>query len=184
MQPLILPLDELIKLATVIAVARVEKIETPNGIRVATVVLLQPLKGCTIGQRLIYLASKTWACDISDAKLNETSLLLLHPVLENPFAGMFAKEQRQFEKARRESLRGVSLHSIVHSGNGRMAIVRLKGRECVKQPLYVTFPDELPTLPDPAPTYRSFDYATMGEMTTYIRRRLKGQSEKTVSSRG
>jgi hypothetical protein len=172
MRPATLPLDRLIRDATVIAVSRVEKIEAREGIRVAIVVVTQALKGCRIGQRLTYLASKTWTCDISDAKPNEAALLLLCPARGNPFSEMYPKERRQFDQARRKSLRNIPLLTLVHSGNGRMPVVKLRTGEYIKQPLYVSYPDDLPTLPDPAPTYRAFRHVTITDMTAYIQRQL------------
>jgi hypothetical protein len=70
-------LEELIKKADLIVVGKVAKIHQVGSIKIAEVEIAQTYKGNTALKNILYLATETWACDTSDAKEGETSLLFL-----------------------------------------------------------------------------------------------------------
>ena len=66
---------DLIKYSSDIVVARVTRIDTIGGIRVATADVTQNIKG--FHTRVRFVAGRTWACDTSTAVVGETALLCL-----------------------------------------------------------------------------------------------------------
>jgi hypothetical protein len=120
-------------------------VEVVEGIRIARVRIMGPLKQCRVGQRFAFLAERTWACDISDAVPDESALLMLTAAPKKPFPDYLRGKPTQFARARRGRLRSVPLYVLCHSGNGRLPIERRKGGEWVQQPPYVVFPNNLPS---------------------------------------
>ncbi len=110
-----------------IAVARVEKVGSLGGVRVAEATTLRPLKGLSAAQRFAFLAEGTWTCDESDAVVGETVLLFL----EAPGTDFhhFLKTRPRFAQGRNRRLGSMPFYQIAHSGSGRMPVCHRNGRE-------------------------------------------------------
>ena len=148
-RPATVPLPYLIGKSPVIGVCHCVATRRIGGMRFAEVAVERSFKGCQAGQRFLYLAERTWTCDITDARGGERALLLLTSLTQNPFSDLspdFTRHKREFEKARRHELRGVSLSVLTHSGNGRMPIVERRGASLIRRSLYIRYPDDLPEI--------------------------------------
>jgi len=101
-------LEKMTGRADAIAVARVDRIISVNGVRVALAAVFLPLKELPVGQRFAFIAQPTWACDDSTARQGEIVLLFL--------------------TRRRGMLGGLPVFSIAHAGSGRVPVERHGGR--------------------------------------------------------
>jgi hypothetical protein len=110
-------LEELINQAELIVVAKVEKVSGPiDNKRYAEAKVTEVWKGAQL-ETVEFLASPTWACDVSDAVKGETVVLFL----------IKRKQSRSYQ--------------IVHSGRGRMPQRAVGGRLCVDLDEDVRMPD-------------------------------------------
>jgi hypothetical protein len=121
--------DELIQSSDLIVVAKVESVSRPLiGKRYAKATIAAVWKGPKT-EKVEFLASPTWTCDISEAKKGETVLLFL----------IKSDESRSY--------------SIAHSGRGRMPL------RLVDAKTYATFwpdiriPNQTPTIAGPDPKW-------------------------------
>jgi hypothetical protein len=133
-------LKELVDRSDLIVLADVVKVEdgpadlklgeeVVTRIKIATAQVLEVWKG-NAGRQVRYLASRTWACDVSQAKVGERVVLFLAKPNDSPF------------------------RAISHSGRGRMPIRDVQGR------LYATIraedvrlPKGFMTIPGPESKY-------------------------------
>ncbi|MBN8248701.1 MAG: hypothetical protein J0L84_14835 [Verrucomicrobia bacterium] len=136
-------LQELVQDSTFIVVAKVETTHKPLfGKRTAKALVLEVWKGKPT-ERVEFLASPTWTCDISEATKGETVLLFL----------------TQDGKTR--------THRIAHSGRGRMPLHTEGGRSYVAFWTEVRLPKDTPTIagPDPRMDFvRSVDLETIRDL--------------------
>jgi hypothetical protein len=177
MRPIPIPLQRMVKFATLIAVTQVEKIEVVEGIRVARVVVLRSFKGGLPGQRFRYIAEPTWMCDISMALPNETALLFLFPAeTGHLFYETGKSKQAQYTRALKSGLRGVSLYQIVSNGGGRMPIRTWNGREHILRQRTAVLPPKVSVTRDPTRPKEDVRYSPLDEVIPYIRKYLAQQS--------
>lgn len=107
-----------------IVLARVQSVSTIDGMRIAKAMAQETYKGSPGGSPFYFIASPTWRCDTSDAKVGELALLFLN--------------RTKGSRAGRERLGlppahvGVTpLFSIAHSGRGRMPLRSVRGESFV-----------------------------------------------------
>jgi hypothetical protein len=133
-------LKELVGRSDLIVVARETKVEdgpadlnlgedVKSPIKVATARIVEVWKG-KAGPDVRYIASPTWTCDISEAKVGESVVLFLSKSKSVPF--MF----------------------IEHSGRGRMPIRDVNGRRhATIWVIDIELPRGVKTIPGPEPEY-------------------------------
>ena len=128
---------DLIKNSDCIAEGKVIALSDVGGVRIAELEVTRIHKGDRSIKRLHFWASKTWACDISYAELNESGLYFLtllnrrdsdrgHPDFEQELNGVLAGER---------------LYSITWSGYGRLIDQgdgRLQANDSVRFPRVVS----------------------------------------------
>jgi len=117
-----LSLEELIKQAELIVVAKVEKVSSPiDDKRYAEAKVTEVWKGAQT-ESVEFLASPTWACDVSDAVKGETVVLFL----------IKSKQSRSYQ--------------IAHSGRGRMPQRAVGDRPCADLYEDIRLPDGITNL--------------------------------------
>lgn len=99
-------LTEVIKGSDLIAVGTVSEVTKVNGYRVAKLKIEGVLKGNAQTSEAFFLASPTWTCDVSDAKVGERGLYFL------------STQTRELEFPSRHN--GQPIFLIAHSGYGRL----------------------------------------------------------------
>lgn len=99
-------LTTVIKGSDLIALGTVSEVVTVNGYRVAKLKIEGVLKGEAQLQEAYFVASPTWTCDISDAKVGERGLYFLSPANRVSNIPPFHN--------------GRPLFLIAHSGHGRL----------------------------------------------------------------
>ena len=100
------------------------------GKRYAKAKVAEVWKG-TPTERVEFLASRTWTCDISEAKKGETVLLFL----------IKSNKSRSY--------------AIAHSGRGRMPLRAVEGKSYATFWLDVRLPKDTPTIDGPEPKWDS-----------------------------
>jgi hypothetical protein len=123
--------EKLVQNSEIIVVADVEAVsKTLLGKRYAKAKVIEVWKGKP-SEKIEFLASPTWTCDISDAKKGERVLLFL----------MKTDNSRSY--------------AITHSGRGRMPFQSIAGTNCVKFASDVILPKELSAVDPPDRHYNS-----------------------------
>lgn len=179
MRPIPIPLHQMVKTATLIAITQVEKVEVVEGIRIARVVVLRTFKGGMPGQRFTYIAEPTWRCDTSKALPGETALLFLFPAqTEHLFENDNKSKEAQYARVLKSGLRGVSLYQIVSNGGGRMPIRTWGGREHILRQWTAVLPPKVAVMRDPARPKEDIRYSPLDEVVPYIRKYLARQSAR------
>ena len=92
-------------------------------LKIAELEVTQTIKGASHLKRLCFLASSTWACDISNIRDEETVLLFLNR--DNKWLSemsTFSQENKILPDLLRQYLKGQSLFFITHSGGGKITI--------------------------------------------------------------
>jgi hypothetical protein len=117
-------LSELIRGSDYIVLARVDRVLTIDGLKVAKAVSRQALKGPPNGKAFYFIADRTWTCDISAAETGETALLFL----------VRARSDRIERRMIRMPTAHVTLKPLFHiadSGRGRMPLRTVNGQTYV-----------------------------------------------------
>jgi len=120
-------LAHLKKRAEAIALVHVDAIHEIGGLAFAEGTVVKGYRGLKKDQRIVYLADRTWVCDISKAKLDETVVLFLEALPEDlhwrmrgdPPAGLREALAAEFGD-------DVPRFRILVSGRGRLVVK--KGR--------------------------------------------------------
>jgi hypothetical protein len=158
-------LKELIDSSDLIVVARETKVEdgpadldlgkeVRSPIKVATARIVEVWKGKG-GPEVRYIASPTWTCDISEAKVGEPVVLFLSKSKSVPF--MFIK----------------------HSGRGRMSIRDVNGkRHATIWVIDIELPRGVKTIPGPEPEYRFIRSLVVDELKQAVRQVVKDSDTK------
>jgi len=118
-------LDNLVRYSDQIVVGKVTNIIPIGGARLAEVQVQSTIKGRAI-QKLFFWASPTWACDTSDAKLNELTLLFL----ESPRHKFNDKSRRS--ETLTQIIGSSPFFYITWEGRGRLQIERFQNDEYVR----------------------------------------------------
>jgi hypothetical protein len=113
----------------IIAVVRVRRVETIEGVKVARATVVTPLKGTTADATLLVVAEPTWECDTSHAVAGETVLIFLVPLPATP--GLQSSDR--LRKAAQRLGAGTGLFLISNSGRGRVPVRELDGRLWVER---------------------------------------------------
>jgi hypothetical protein len=143
-------LEDMAGSSDVIVLARVEEVISVRDLKVARAVPQEVFKGSLKQESFSFVASPTWACDISDAVRGETALLFLRRA-----------------KGSTVSLDGLGkpavtidhtpLYRIAWSGRGRMPLRMLRGeRYTTLWTGDVILPRGIETVPGPEARYASF----------------------------
>jgi hypothetical protein len=122
-------LDELALENDGIAVARVDRIVTVGGVRVAEASVTRPLQGMESVRRFAFIAQPTWTCDVSNAVWGETVVLFLTKVrdtriIDREIAEFFPRMSSQFHSAWVKRHSSLPLYEIADSGRGRLPVHR------------------------------------------------------------
>ena len=136
-------LEELVQRSDIIILAKVETFTRPFiGKRYAKAKVTDVWKGTQV-DRVEFLASPTWTCDISDARKGETVLLFL-------------------------TKRGTSRsYAIVHSGRGRLPLRTVGSMSYATFWPEIRFPMDTPSIDGPEPNWsfiRSVDVETVRDL--------------------
>lgn len=125
-------LNELPRESEIILVAKVKSVTQPLiGRRYAKAEVVEVWKGDQ-KERVEFLASPTWTCDVSEARKGETVLLFL----------IKGGKSRSF--------------TIAHSGRGRMPLRTVNGKEFVTFWPDIRLPKGTPTIDGPRPEWEFF----------------------------
>jgi hypothetical protein len=133
----------LVQSSDIIVIAKVESVSHPPiGKRYAKAKVTEVWKGAQT-ERVEFLASPTWTCDISEAKKGETVLLFL----------------KKGGKSRS--------YTIAHAGRGRMPLRTMDSKSYA--PLWpdIRLPKDTPTIDGPEPKcdfIRSVEVATLRDL--------------------
>jgi hypothetical protein len=122
-------LEEEVAFSSAIGVAKVERVVSVGGVKVALATVRQSLKGLRVGQRLAVIAQPTWTCDTSTARQGETALLFLERFRVEDFAANFPDAAARFTANRKSQLAGLEIFNIAHAGNGRLPVLMSGNRE-------------------------------------------------------
>ena len=148
-------LDELVQGSDVIAVAKVESVSKPLvGKHYAKARVMEVWKGSETN-KVEFLASPTWTCDISEAKTGETVLLFL------------AKSG----KARS--------YIIAHSGRGRMPLRIVANKSYATLWQDVRLPKDTPTIDGPEPKWdfiRSVEVTILRDLVKKTRQKSEDRA--------
>jgi hypothetical protein len=146
-------LDELVRCSDIIVLAKVEAVTRPLiGKRYAKATVTDVWKGTQI-DRVEFLASPTWTCDISAAKKGETVLLFL----------------TKGGKSRS--------YAIAHSGRGRLPLRTVGSKSYASFWPEIRFPMDTPNIDGPEPKWnfiRSVDVETLRDL---VKKALQKKSE-------
>ena len=146
--------DELVQRSDLIVVAKVESISPPLiDKRYAKAKVMEVWKGAQT-ERVEFLASPTWACDISEAKQGETVLLFL----------------TKGNKSRS--------YAIAHSGRGRMPLRTVGGKSYATCWPDVRFPKDTPTIAGLEPQWDFIRSVGVETLRNLVQKELK-QKERT-----
>jgi hypothetical protein len=129
-------LSDLVGAADQIVIGRVVAVDLVEGVKIATFEVEAILKGAELGH-LYFLASPTWACDITDAELGEHVLLFLVKHTFGPRPEFAFTEppglRTDVFKAEMSSRSGIDqFFEISWSGRGRMQLTVRDGIEYVQ----------------------------------------------------
>lgn len=105
-------LGQLVQRSAAIAVVKVTWVGEVAGSRVARAEVVTSYRGPAAGQELIFLAERTWACDVSTAVAGETVLVFLYDMPDPRRARLAAAVKK-----------GTPLYVIGHGGRGRLPLV-------------------------------------------------------------
>ncbi len=147
-----MPLETVLKESDVVVTGKVTKVmEYPDisnrgNIKIAEVEIEEVLKGEKNLQRLYFLASPTWTCDISDAKDGERLLLILR-------------------NANRRYLEFSPLFYIAQSGGGRIQIEH----DLISLNHYLIYPQNIESISE---RKNHVDYVDYKTMMAYIKQQL------------
>lgn len=141
-----IPFAELVEGSDIIVVATVTSVSQTqtDEAAYATAQVVEVWKGQP-GHEVEFLASPTWACDISGAKKGETVLLFLI----------------KSDKSRS--------YAIAHSGHGRLPLRTVAGKTYAIIGPLVILPQNTPTLKGPEPKredFRSVEITTLQDLVT------------------
>jgi hypothetical protein len=120
-------LRELARDSDSIVVATVESIAVVDGMKVATIVPEETLKGQIRTEKFYLLASPTWACDMSNAEAGEHVLLFVNRV-----DGTEIDRKLLRQPAAHISLK--PLYRIANAGRGRMPFYKTGAETYVSVP--------------------------------------------------
>lgn len=145
-------LTNVIKRSDLIAVGSVLEVTTVNGYRVAKLQIEGVLKGSSAVREVLFLASPTWTCDISDAQTGERALYFLSlPVNETEIPSQYNEQP---------------IYLIQHSGYGRMLID--SGGKFRLTPL-IDLPNDFPTEEGSSPNNERFTLIATKDVVRLIR---------------
>jgi hypothetical protein len=162
-------LSKLIDSCDLIVVARETKVEdgpatvniekgAESPVKVATARSVEVWKGKT-GHEVRYIASPTWTCDISEAKVGEPVVLFLRKSKTAPFT------------------------LIAHSGRGRMPIREVNGkRQATIWVIDVELPRGVATIPGPEPEYRFIRSVDVDDLKQAVSQAAKNRDTKGKGS--
>jgi len=170
----VMGLDDLIRSSEGIAVAKVDRVETFEGVKLARAVVLSPLKGLRRGQTVAFVAQPTWTCDSSTAVAGETILLFLSAVDSRRGISLkgltdevsAAKLATSVEAAYGKDTR---LYLISNSGLGRRPVV-VEGGKSWASPGYFRNGERPALLPKPTEA----GLVPLDSLTAYIRKATGG----------
>jgi hypothetical protein len=129
-----------------------ENVRSP--IKVATARIVEVWKG-KAGPEVRYIASPTWTCDISEAKVGEPVVLFLSKSKSVPFM------------------------LIAHSGRGRMPIRDVKGkRQATIWVIDIGLPRGVKTIPGPEPEYGFIRSVDFDDLKQSVRQAAKNRNTK------
>jgi hypothetical protein len=162
-------LSKLIDTSELIVVARETTVEdgpanvnlergAASPVKVATARIVEVWKGKT-GHEVRYIASPTWTCDISEAKVGEPVVLFLRKSKTEPFM------------------------LIAHSGRGRMPIRDMNGkRQATIWVIDVELPRGVATIPGPEPEYRFIRSVDVDDLKQAVSQAAKNRDAKGKGS--
>ncbi len=140
-------LDQLARESAIIVVAKVKSVSQPLiGKRYAKAAVVEVWKGDQ-KERVEFLASRTWTCDVSEARKGETVLLFLTK----------GGKSRSYE--------------IAHSGRGRMPLRTVNGKEFATFWPDIRLPKGTPTIDGPRPEWdfiRSVEIAILRDLVNKV----------------
>jgi hypothetical protein len=120
-------LEELAKRSDYIVVGKVARTRFVEGQKIAELHVIRTLKGDPGVKRLYFSATPDWACDISDARVNETGLFFLESGdVPNPHA-----EYERYLKRIQRLTGGAPFFYISFSGRGRKVFKHVGGKEYI-----------------------------------------------------
>jgi len=144
-------LENLVKQSDIIVVAKVESVNRPIiGKRYAKAKVLEVWKGPAV-ESVEFLASRTWTCDISDAKKGETALLFL----------------KKGGKSRS--------YAIAHSGRGRLPLRPVDGKQYATFWPDIRLPENAPTIDGPDPQWDFIRSVELEWLRDFVQKALKNK---------
>lgn len=140
--------EELARESEAIVVAKVERVTWPPiGKRYAKAKVLEVWKGAPT-ERVEFLTSRTWTCDISEAKKGETVLLFL---TRSPNSRSYA---------------------IAHAGRGRMPLRVVEGQRYATFWPEVRLPKDIPTIHGPEAKWDFIKSVELGTLRALVKKAL------------
>jgi hypothetical protein len=157
-------LEELTRNSDLIFVGKVISIKEIGEEKIAKVDILKTLKGNS--QNSVFIAvSQTWACDVSDAVIDETALFFLGKLQIRPTLNSNLEKTCKFKKQVDSEIGKNDFYYISHSGSGRMPIEKLNGSENISI-LYnrVFLPKKIKVTEKPISKYSTKSLANLNEV--------------------
>ena len=130
-------LSELIKDSDYIVRGKVSRVLKISDTQIAEMEVADVLKGKHTTKKLYFMASPTWACDISHAEQNESCLYFLSRLKHTYVSETLGKRHPGFMQELESTLQGQPLHSIARSGYGRFIY---NGLGKLEAPRWIEFP--------------------------------------------
>jgi hypothetical protein len=150
----VISFDQLVRGSDLIVVAKVESITKPLiGKRYAQAKITEVWKGAQT-EKVEFLASRTWACDMSEANEGETVLLFLAK----------SNESRSY--------------AIAHAGRGRMPLHTLKGKTYATVWPGVTLPRDTPTVDGLEPKLNSIPSVELAKLHALVQETINSDKTK------
>jgi hypothetical protein len=127
--------------ASIISVVKVDSVKRMDGVRIAIATVLEPVAGLRIGQKIAYVAQPAWfwTCDVSDAKVGETVLLLLVPIVRQR---QWRDTKHVESTVKQETGDAIPLCAIAWSGWGRLQAHHRGGDWWINAPAFRDMPTE------------------------------------------
>ncbi len=155
-------LDELLKAAEAVVIARVDGVATIEDIRIASATVESVIRGDTSLRVVHFVAQPTWNCDVSDAVQSERVLLFLS-------AATPGRDPRIFLPVP-HTVSGHPVFLISWSGRGRMPIIERSGKQIVTFQDDVLLPNSVRTIAAPDPKAEFSRSALLEDLIGHIRR--------------